>query len=135
MAKKIWLNYPAPTGEEKGNEWYGEGWNHAYPIGNGAIGAMVYGDPVHDTLQLNEETIWSGDGGRNRVNPKSKGSYKKVRELLLEGKIGDAIKLLESDMYPEPDNERMYDTAENVWFDFRHDGTGFSDYKIGRAHV
>lgn len=129
MAKKIWLNYPAPTGEEKGNEWYGEGWNHAYPIGNGAIGSMVYGDPVHDTLQLNEETIWSGDGGRNRVNPKSKGSYKKVRELLLEGKIGDAIKLLESDMYPEPDNERMYDTAENVWFDFRHDGTGFSNYK------
>ena len=50
MSKKIWLGYPAPTGEEKGNEWYGEGWNYAYPIGNGSIGAMVYGDPVHDTL-------------------------------------------------------------------------------------
>ncbi len=122
MSKRIWIDYPAYTGEEKGREWYADGWNHAYPIGNGSIGAMVYGDPVHDTLQLNEETIWYGNGGRNRVNPKSAGSYKRVRELLLEGKIAEASRLVESDMFPEPENERHYDTAENVWFDFKHDG-------------
>ena len=81
--KKIWLAAPAPTGEEQGREWDRYGWNEAYPIGNGAIAAMVYGDPVHDTLQLNEETIWYGNGGRNRVNPKSReSSHKSSRTFL-----------------------------------------------------
>lgn len=127
LSKKIWLNYPASTGEEKGNEWYREGWNQAYPIGNGRIGGMVYGDPINDTLQLNEETIWLGNGGRNRVNPKSKDSYLKVRQLLVEGRIKEAVALEESDMYPHPDQERNYDTAGNVWFDFKHGG--YENYK------
>lgn len=125
--KIIWLGTPAPTGEEDGKQWYREGWNQAYPIGNGSLGAMVYGDPIHDTLQLNEETIWYGDGGRNRVNPKSKGSYKKVRQLLLEGRIKEAVDLEQSDMFPHPDQERHYDTAGNIWFDFNH--KEYSDYK------
>lgn len=125
--KKIWLDSPAPTGEEQGREWDKNGWNEAYPIGNGAIAAMVYGDPINDTLQLNEETIWYGNGGRNRVNPKSKDSYKKVRQLLLEGRIKEAVELEESDMFPHPDQERHYDTAENIWFNFRH--SGYADYK------
>ena len=52
MNKRIWYTAPAPTGEEKGREWFGGGWNEALPIGNGSIGAMVYGDPVHDTLRI-----------------------------------------------------------------------------------
>ena len=127
MSKKIWLGYPALTGEEKGNEWYGEGWNHAYPIGNGYIGAMVYGDPVHDTLQMNEETIWYGNGGRNRVNPKAASAYKKVRQLLIDGDIAEAIKMEEECMYAHPESERHYDTAENVWFDFKHGE--YTDYR------
>ncbi len=125
--KRIWLNYPAPTGEEKWNEWYGEGWNHALPIGNGSIGAMVYGDPKHDTLQMNEDTIWYGNGGRNRINPKAKGSLKKVRELLLEGRIKEAQDLTASDLFAHPDQERWYDTAGNVWFEYDHGE--ISDYK------
>lgn len=124
MSKKIWLGYPASTA---GDQWNKEGWNHAYPIGNGSIGAMVYGDPVCDTLQMNEETIWYGCGGRNRVNPKAKDAYLKVRELLLEGRIAEAIALEGSDMYAIPDQERHYDTAENVWFDYKH--SEYSDYK------
>lgn len=118
--KCIWLKTPAPTGEEKWHEWYGGGWNEALPIGNGSIGAMVYGDPVHDTLQLNEDTIWYGNGGRNRVNPKAKGSFKKVRELLLEGRIKEAQDLCAEDLFAHPDQERHYDTAGNVWFEYKH---------------
>lgn len=125
--KRIRLNYPAPTGEEKWREWYGEGWNHALPIGNGSIGAMVYGDPKHDTLQMNEDTVWYGGGGRNRVNPKAKGSFKRVRELLLEGRIKEAQDLCASDLFARPDQERWYDTAGNVWFEYAHGET--SDYK------
>lgn len=127
MSKKIWLSRPAPTGTQEHHEWYGNGWNEAYPIGNGSLGAMVYGDPIHDTLQLNEETIWLGNGGRNRVNPKSKDNYLKVRQLLVEGKIKEAVKLEEETMFPHPDQERNYDTAENIWFDYAHGE--YTDYK------
>ena len=71
MRSAIWLKTPAPTGPEA----FKEGWNEALPIGNGSLGAMVYGDPINDILQLNEETVWVGNGGRNRVNPKAKGSF------------------------------------------------------------
>ncbi|MBQ8624393.1 MAG: glycoside hydrolase family 95 protein [Oscillospiraceae bacterium] len=118
--KKIWFKTPAPTGEEKRHEWYGGGWNEALPIGNGSIGAMVYGDPKHDTLQLNEDTIWYGNGGRNRVNPKAKDSFKKVRELLLEGRIKEAQDITAADLFARPDQERFYDTAGNVWFEYKH---------------
>lgn len=122
--KSIWLNYPASTAE---GEFDRDGWNHAYPIGNGSMGAMVYGDPIIDTLQLNEETIWYGCGGRNRVNPKAAGSWEKVRSLLIEGRIKEATALEESDLFAIPDQERHYDTAENVWFSF--DKGEYSDYK------
>ncbi len=103
--------------------WYtkaAQDFNHALPVGNGRIGAMVYGDPVHDTLQLNEDTIWFGNGGRNRVNPKAKGSFDKARRLLAEGKIREAEKITEDDLFPMPDQERHYDTAGNVWFEYKH---------------
>ena len=45
--------------------------NEALPIGNGRMGAMVYGRPEAELLQLNEDSVWSG-GPRNRVNPDAK---------------------------------------------------------------
>lgn len=43
--------------------WYKEEakvWNEAIPLGNGRLGAMIFGGPSHDRLALNEETLWSG---------------------------------------------------------------------------
>ena len=43
--------------------WYSEPamtWNEALPLGNGRIGAMVYGDALHERIGLNEDTLWSG---------------------------------------------------------------------------
>mgnify|MGYP002508795106 CR=1 FL=1 len=43
--------------------WYREpahSWNESLPLGNGRLGAMVFGAPIHDKLQINEETLWSG---------------------------------------------------------------------------
>lgn len=120
----IYLAAPAPTDAERA---FREGWNEALPIGNGSIGAMVYGDPIHDILQLNEDTVWYGCAGRNRVNPKAKGSWKKCRELLLEGRIKEAEKLCESDLYPKPDQQRHYDTCGHIEIDFSSDE--YSDYR------
>ena len=102
MKKFIMLSSPAPTGESA----FGEGWNQALPIGNGSLGGMVYGDPLNDIIQLNEDTVWVGGGGRNRVNPKARGSWKKCRELLLEGRIREAEEICESDLYAVPDQQR-----------------------------
>lgn len=114
----IYLSSPAPTGEEAFND----GWNQALPIGNGSIGAMVYGDPVNDILQLNEDTVWVGGGGRNRVNPKARQSYKRCRELLLEGRIREAEEICESDLYAVPDQQRYYDTCGHISLNFNHKG-------------
>lgn len=123
MSSKIWLRKPALSGDEAFNE----GWNHAFPIGNGSIGAMVYGDPVSDILQLNEETVWVGGGGRNRVNPRARESWKKVRELLLEGRIKEAEELCKSDLYAIPDQQRYYDTCGHIRLNFSH--KRYSDYR------
>lgn len=56
-------------------------WNHALPIGNGRLGAMVFGGVPEDVLQLNEDTLWSGYP-RDTGNPKALESLPKVRQLL-----------------------------------------------------
>ena len=123
MTRRIFLSSPAPTGEEAFNE----GWNQALPIGNGSLGGMVYGDPFSDIIQLNEDTVWVGGGGRNRVNPKAIKSWKRCRELLLEGRIKEAEALCESDLYAIPDQQRYYDTCGHISLCF--DGEEYKDYR------
>ncbi|MDI9641078.1 glycoside hydrolase family 95 protein [Kamptonema cortianum] len=48
---RLWYRSPANTESE---------WNKALPIGNGRLGGMVFGDPYHERIQLNEDTIWAG---------------------------------------------------------------------------
>ncbi len=114
-----------------------EEWNRAVPIGNGSMGAMVFGGCVTDILQLNEDTIWYGGGGRNRVNPKAKESYPRIRELLTQGKIKEAQDMLARYMYAAPPQERTYDTAGYLYFDFHPRGTVIQSSRrtldLGRA--
>ncbi|WP_069660993.1 glycoside hydrolase family 95 protein [Arcticibacter eurypsychrophilus] len=69
--------------------WYtnpsGKIWENALPVGNGRLGAMVYGNVALETIQLNEHTLWSGGPNRND-NPLSLDSLTKIRNLLFEGK-------------------------------------------------
>ena len=78
---KLWFKQPAAT------------WNEALPVGNGRLGAMVFGGVDQERLQLNEESIFKKDGQVKDV----KGGYKhvdKVRSLLFEKKYEDAEKLM-----------------------------------------
>ncbi len=105
-----------------------EAWNHAIPIGSGAMGAMVYGGAGEDRLQLNEDTIWYGSGGRDRVNPEAKEQYKKVRELLEKGNILEAEKLIASCLFSVPDTQRTFDTAGEIFLRFHPEGKVFKGY-------
>ncbi|MDZ7637175.1 MAG: glycoside hydrolase family 95 protein [Bryobacterales bacterium] len=72
--------------------WYAEpahNWNAALPIGNGRLGAMVFGGVQEEVLQLNEDTLWSGYP-RDSSNPKALEALPAIRKLLFEGKYTEA---------------------------------------------
>lgn len=69
---KLWYNKPA------------EKWVEALPLGNGRIGAMVFGGIEEELIQLNESTLWSGGPVRTNVNPEAKIYLPQIRKALLE---------------------------------------------------
>jgi alpha-L-fucosidase 2 len=79
---KLWYNKPSAK------------WTDALPIGNGRLGAMIFGGIQHDRIQFNEETLWTGEPrDYNR-----KGAYNylpQIRQLLFEGKQKEAELLAE----------------------------------------
>lgn len=90
--------------------WYGspaEDWNKALPVGNGRIGAMVFGQPLDESIQLNEDSIWSG-GPRKRNNPSALGNLRKVRSLIKDGYIAEAEKLVLECFSGVPEGARHY---------------------------
>jgi alpha-L-fucosidase 2 len=76
--------------------WYktpsGNTWENALPIGNGRLGAMIYGNTEKETIQLNEHTVWSGSPNRND-NPLALDSLAIIRQLIFEGKQKDAERI------------------------------------------
>ncbi len=64
-------------------------WVEALPIGNGRLGAMVFGGVPSERIQLNEDSIWAGER-RDRVNPEAARAIPEVRRLLLAGKVKEA---------------------------------------------
>lgn len=74
---KLWYDRPAQV------------WTEALPLGNGRLGAMVYGNPAVEQIQLNEETIWAGSPNNN-PNPNALENIPKVRELVFQGKYLEA---------------------------------------------
>lgn len=75
--------------------WYGEpaeDWVEALPIGNGRIGAMIFGGTETERIQLNEESVWTG-GPLERANPEALENLEKVRKLLFEKKYAEGDRL------------------------------------------
>ncbi|MEA5404737.1 glycoside hydrolase family 95 protein [Arcicella sp. DC2W] len=67
--------------------WYKQparNWNEALPIGNGRIGAMIFGRPANELIQLNEQTLWSGKPVNTNPNPEAPKYLKEVREALFK---------------------------------------------------
>jgi alpha-L-fucosidase 2 len=72
---KLWYNKPASR------------WTEALPVGNGRIGAMIFGGVDEELIQLNESTLWSGGPVKTNVNPNAHQYLEQVREALLKEKI------------------------------------------------
>ncbi len=71
-------------------------WVEALPIGNGRLGAMVYGGVNHEWLQLNEESLWTGHPIARR-QPNAQAALARARELLFAGQYVEAQRVIEQD--------------------------------------
>ena len=88
----------------------------ALPVGNGRMGAMVFGGPVHERIQLNEETIWAGTRV-NDINPQAKEHLSEVQQLLIDGHNAEAYQLTKKYMLGIPPQIRSYQTLGDIFFD------------------
>jgi alpha-L-fucosidase 2 len=76
--------------------WYKQparNWNEALPIGNGRIGAMIFGRPENELIQLNEQTLWSGGPVNRNPNPEASKHLQEVRDALFAEDYVKAEKL------------------------------------------
>lgn len=105
---KLWYDKPAKE------------WVEALPVGNGRLGAMVFGGIQKERIQFNEDTLWTGVP-RDYINPKAKETLPKVRELLFEGKQREAERVA-NDMMSVPLRQEMYQPFGDV-------GLNFSDHE------
>ena len=80
-------------------------WTSALPLGNGKIGAMIYGGVQKEVVSLNHDELWTGYP-RSYANKCSYNSFVKARELALDGKLIDAEELLEAEF--EGNNSQAY---------------------------
>ncbi len=99
--------------------WYAQpakNWNEALPIGNGRLGAMVYGDFSQEVIQLNEESLWGGY--QNDANAPAAAHLPEIQRLLLEGEIEQASALSEQYMRSDPLRIRSYQSFGNLHIDF-----------------
>lgn len=104
---KLWYKQPASV------------WEEALPLGNGRLGAMVFGGVKQERLQLNEDTLWSGFP-RDTINYDAQRYLQQARELILAGKYVEAQQLIEYRMQGR--NAESYETAGELRIE--HQGEG-----------
>ncbi len=104
---KLWYNKPA-----------GE-WTEALPVGNGRLGAMVFGSTVTEHIQLNEESLWTG-GPIERANPEALKYLNKVRQLLFEGEYAEGDRLAQEKImgYRQEAGLHTYQTLGDLFLEF-----------------
>lgn len=93
---KLWYDKPS-----------GQIWENALPIGNGRLGAMVYGNVGKETIQLNEHTVWSGSPNRND-NPDALAALPEIRQLIFDGKQKEAEKLANKSIITKKSHGQLF---------------------------
>jgi alpha-L-fucosidase 2 len=111
---KLWYNRPSRK------------WTDALPIGNGRLGAMIYGGIDTERIQFNEQTLWTGrprayqrEGAVKYLQP--------IRQLLFEGKRKEAEELAEAHFMGLKINEDTYEAQKETWFKKVRSQTGAKD--------
>ena len=115
-------------------------WVEAMPIGNGRLGAMVYGGTDRETIQLNEESLWSGYYDAEADNPDCAAHLEEIRQAIFSRNYPEGERLTQKYMVCRGQGSGYghgwkapygsYETAGELYADFDYgDGAEISDYK------
>lgn len=110
---EIWFKQPAKD------------WNEALPIGNGRLGAMIFGNPKDELIQLNDATLWTGGPVNPNPNPNAYQYLASVRSALFADSVSKAVSLLKKIQGP---NTQMYQPLGDILIHQDLNGE-VSDYK------
>lgn len=131
---KLWYSHPADSRiADAKDPWQSDPeWLKALPVGNGFLGAMVFGDVNRERIQLNEKTLWSGSP-QDSDNPEAAGYLKEIRNLLFEGKYTEANELTERTQVCKGPGSAgkqygSYQTLGDLYFDFQRNDS-YSEYR------
>ncbi len=113
--EKLWYKKPATA------------FGQALPLGNGRMGAMVYGQIQQEEIGLNEESIYT-PGPRNRINPHARANFEKIRELIFAGQIQQAESLARLAFTGIPEGQATYQTLGELtlYFQSSSEASGYS---------
>jgi len=135
---KIWFDKPASAAiRDNQDPWKNDTeWLKALPLGNGSLGAMVYGDVYRERLQLNEASLWSGSPDDND-NPEAFPALDSIRSMLFQGKCRQASSLNDKTQKCKGKGSGhghganvsygSFQTLGNLWIEFENSGK-FENY-------
>ena len=103
-------------------------WNQALPLGNGRLGAMVFGNVNGERIQLNENSLWMG-GPRDTNNPDALKHLAEVRRLLFAGLPVEAYAVAEKYSMGRPFRLESYQSLGDLRLTFEHEGAP-ADYRF-----
>jgi alpha-L-fucosidase 2 len=102
---KLWYSKPA------------EKWVEALPVGNGRLGAMIFGEPAEEQIQLNENTVWAGSP-YNNANPKALEALPEIRKLIFVGDYEKAQEMANKDIISQTAQGMPYQTVGSLYLKF-----------------
>lgn len=114
MSTKLWHN-------EFIDDWMG-----AFPLGNGRIGAMQYGNPQCELIEINEESLWSGRQIEEKYHA-SPEALSEIRKLIFEEKLHEAAELARKTFLSDPPRVRFFESFGEIFIDF-FDKSPYTDY-------
>ena len=109
--------------------WYNSAakdWNEALPIGNGRLGAMIFGRPDTELIQLNEQTLWTGGPVNLNPNPDAPKYLQPLRDELFRDSINKAVRLLKKMQGP---NTEMYQPLGDIVIKQKYSGEASNIYR------
>ncbi|PZX47574.1 alpha-L-fucosidase 2 [Algoriphagus chordae] len=121
---RVWYDQPAVE------------WTEAIPIGNGYMGAMVFGGVERERIQMNEGTLYSGDPDFTFKSINVRKQYPEVMALMEAGEFKDAQDIIQKDWLGRA--QECFQPMGDVWIDFPHEGEVESyerSLDIGRSIV
>ena len=118
--ESVTFSKPSDAPDEPLTLWYrqpAKKWTEALPVGNGRLGAMIFGGVNQARLQLNEDTLWGG-GPYDSSHKGAGKALPEARKLIFDGKYRDADKVVGEKMMADPLNEMPYQTVGDLLLTF-----------------